>query len=143
MSSEELQARAIITAINAALLAGPLPQSGVVPADRRAYDLDEIPEPRPQSGYVAVEVFRRYIEGFRLGGAHGSRGGRLVTRYASRSVTTTRLLQARTRLALENVGLTATDGSRVGPFRFEATLTYQPDEGWHEAGDQWTYANLA
>lgn len=143
MSIEELQARAIITAINASLLAPPLPQSGTVPADRRAYDLDEIPEPRPESGYVAVEVFRRYIEGFRLGGANGLRGGRLVTRYPSKSVTTTRLLKDRTRLALEDVTLTATDGSLVGPFRFETALTPEPDQGWFEAADQWTFANPA
>lgn len=143
MSSEELQARAIITAINAALLAAPLPQSGTVPADRRAYDLDEIPESRPVSGYVAIEVFRRYIDGFRLGGPHAVRGGRLVTRYPSKSVTTTRLLKARTRLALEDVVLTASDGSLVGPFKFETTLTPEPDQGWHEAADQWIFANPA
>lgn len=143
MSTEELQARAIITAINSALLAPPLPQSGVVPSDRRAYDLDEIPEPRPTNGYVGVEVFRRYIEGFRLGGPHGLRGGRLVTRYPSKATTTSRLLQARTRLALEDQTLIATDGSLVGPFRFEAPLTLTPDSGWYELGDSWTFANPA
>jgi hypothetical protein len=127
------QVTAILAAVNAQLPA--------LPADRRAYDADDVPTDLPMA-YVAVSVSRRYIDGFRGGGGHGMRGGRVVLRYVARSVSDARELQRRARLALEDVTLAAT-GGLVGPFRFESEESIGSDEGWYSGADAFTYATPA
>lgn len=135
-ATPQQQFDAIKAAIDTALQAAP----GTAPADRKAYDFDNVPTTRP-SAYVALDLSRRYIEGFRKGGPHPSRGGRLVTRYVAKHIDDVRELQRRVWLAIEDKALTTTDGSLVGPFRFETPISIDTDDGWASGADSWTFTN--
>lgn len=112
----------------------------VIPTDRRAYDYDNVPEPRPVS-YVSLQLSRRYIEGFRMGGPHGLRAGRLFTGYVSQHIDNARELQRLIRLAFEDVPLLS---GALGPLRFELEEPIAgTDDGYFYGYDSWTFANPA
>lgn len=134
MSTPQEQYVAIKAALDTAL------QAGVSDPRLLAYDFDDVPAPRPEN-YVSLSLSRRYIDGFRLGGPHGLRGGRLTTGYVSKHVNFARELQRRTRAALEDVALLS---GALGPFRFEMEHPITDDEdGYYFGADLWTFANPA
>lgn len=138
------QLEAIKAALDTALQGPPhpVPPDAPIPEDQLAYDFDNVPAKRPVA-YVALDLSRRYLEGFRAGGSHPSRGGRLVTRYNAKFADNARELQRRTRLTLEDKVLVTEGGVLIGPFRFETEISIEPDTGWASGADSWIFANAA
>lgn len=90
------------------------------------------------SDYIIVFLSRRYVEGRLISGESRTDGWRLVTRYvAKKSAANVRVLQDRTRAAIEEKFLP--DGA--GPFSFETEqepLAYDSDGGgWFTTADAW------
>lgn len=84
--------------------------------------------------HVIVFVSRRYTGGFRASGEESVAGGRVITRYVSKSVANLSNTQAKTRTALEDKAI-----GDLGPFVFETEDPVSDDDGWFVASDSWTY----
>lgn len=93
-------------------------------------------EAAAQTGdHVIVFVSRRHTGFYRASGEESVVGGRVVTRYASKSVANLSNTQAKTRARLEDRTIDA-----LGPFTFETEQALDPDpDGWFLAEDHWTY----
>lgn len=84
--------------------------------------------------HIIVFVSRRYVAE-RLGsGEVPIWGGRVMTRYVSKSAANLSNSQAKTRTALEDRMAGA-----FGPFTFETEDPIAEGDGWWSAADVWTY----
>ena len=129
--TESEQAAAILAAINAAIAPAVAYEYGKVPgADGNAG-----PEPFK---YVVMDLSRRFVDSFRGSGEASVTGGRLGTRYIAKSLTDAREMRRRVTAALEDKVLTSTAGE-VGPFRFETSDPFVPNQGYQVAEDLWTF----
>lgn len=85
--------------------------------------------------HIIVFVSRRFTDSNRASGEVSVAGGRVVTRYVSKSLTNVSNSQAKARSALEDQIV----GS-LGPFVFETEDPVdQDDDGFWVAADSWTY----
>jgi hypothetical protein len=85
--------------------------------------------------HVIVFVSRRYVPDQLLSGEVTAPGGRVVTRYVSKSVANLSNTRDKTRAALEDKF-----AGSLGPFEFETEdpITDEAD-GWYVAADSWVY----
>lgn len=126
--SDEAHASAVVAAINAEL-----------PATRRAYEVDDLPSPRPAE-YVEVTVSRRAGADPRFVGRTGRTGWRVTTRpVSSTSAKNVRLMQADCAAALDGANLSI-GGEFSTPVQFETADPVVPDDNWFSALTAWTYA---
>lgn len=84
--------------------------------------------------HVIVFVSRRYTGTFSGSGEESVAGGRVVTRYVSKSIANLSNTRDKTRAALEDKV-----AGTVGPFVFETEIPVAADDGWWTAADSWTY----
>lgn len=122
---EQVQATAILAVLNTAL------------APKVAYDLDEVPSPRPNGPYVVVTISWRYGGEARADGYVGTDGGRILTRYVARSVEDARQLRSKVVGALRHGSLTIA-GDTVTTSR-ETSIAIAPDDGYFSGVDAWTF----
>ncbi len=128
VGDEQLHATAVLAVLNAAL-----PDSVV------AYDVDDLPTPRP-SRYVEVSVTRRAGGNLRSVGSTSIAGWRITTRPVDQfSVTNARKAATTVRGAIEFARLTVS-GKKSTPVQFETSDPIEADEGWVSGLTAWTYA---
>jgi hypothetical protein len=126
VADEQLHAAAVIAIINAGL-----------PAQTRAYDLDDVPATLP-THYVAVTVSRR-VRGELRAAATSTAGWRDTTRVVDKnSVTNARNTAKIVRSALEFASLSV-DGKASTAVQFESAEPIGPDDGWWSGLTTWTY----
>lgn len=130
--SAETQAAAVLAALNADL-----------PVGRKAYDIDEVPSPFPES-YLEVSVTRRYAEYAGASSRRACEAWRVTTRSVGhRSVTNVREMHRRATAVLEGARLTV-DGSLTSPIQFETEDPVGPDGDsteWFSGLISWTYTH--
>lgn len=123
----QAQATAVLAALNAAL-----------PASVRAYDLDDVPSPRP-ANYVEVTISRRFGGERRLTQQTGVIGWRIAMRAVSQtSVGNARVALERCRKALEFKPLTVAGETSTG-VQFETEDPADYDDGWFSGLYAMTY----
>lgn len=128
VGDETAHAAAVLAALNAAL-----------PASTVAYDIDDVPTPRP-SRYVEVTVSRRAGGNLRSAGSTSTAGWRVTTRTVDQfSVSNARKSAATVRGALEFARLVV-GGKQSSPVQFETSDPIESDEGWFSGLTAWTYA---
>lgn len=84
--------------------------------------------------HIIVYVSRRYVADRRASGEVTMPGGRVLTRYVSKSAANLSNSQAKTRAALEDRAV-----GDLGPFVFETEDPIVEGDGWWSAADVWTY----
>lgn len=126
-ATEERVAAAVLTALNAAL------------TPKQAYDIDDVPETRPNE-YVEVMVSRKFGGAARVCGSMGTVSWRIATRVVSQaSVSNARLMASFVDAALEGVSLSV-GGDATTPISFEGAEDIGPDDGWFSGLSTWTCA---
>lgn len=127
MTTEQQNADAILAALNAAL------------APKMAYEVDDVPSPRPAE-YVEVQLVRRFGGTARGCGWKGTVGYRLtVFGISQTSASNARMLLEKCRAALEFQHLVV-DGQQTTPIQFETANEVAPDDGWLSGFHDYTYA---
>lgn len=122
----QAQMDAVLAALNTAL------------APKVAYDLDDVPSPRP-SEYVEVTVTRRFGGERRLCQRTGLSGWRITVRGVSQaSASNARNSLEKCRGALEFKPLIVAGETSTG-VQFETSDPPEPDEGWFSGLDAYTY----
>ena len=100
-----------------------------LPAEARAYDVDQVPSPRPEE-YLTVSLVRRFGGERRQCGGIGTTGYRLAVRAVSHVyIENVRANLQTASDALENARLVV-DGKTSTPLQFETGRPATPDEGW-------------
>lgn len=123
----QAQAEALLAKLNTAL-----------PAAVRAFDLDEVPTPRPRE-YVEITLSRRFGGSRRLCQRTGITGWRVTVRAVSQaSVSNVRKSLETCRKALEFQQLTASGETSTG-IQFETEDPADPDDGWFSGLHAYTY----
>lgn len=126
MTAQE-QATAVLAAINAQF------------TTTRAYDLADVPSPRPAE-YIEVTVSRRFGGALKQGGSMDVVGYRVTVRAVSQtSITNVRNSLEKCRAALEFKRLSI-GGGQTTPIQFETEDPAAPDEGWFSGLEVYTYA---
>lgn len=122
------QATAILAALNAAL-----------PVGKKAFDLDDVPDPRPAE-YTEVTLSRRFGGNLNLSGSMNVVGTRVTVRCVSQtSVANVRASLEKCRAALEFKRLTI--GSKTTtPIQFETEDPAGPDDTWFSGLMSFTFA---
>lgn len=128
VAAEELHAVAVIALLNAAL-----------PAQVRAYDVDEVPATRP-ANYLEVTVSRRFGGEQRSVGSSTHGGWRALVRSVSQvSVSNARKNAEAGRVALESKRVTVSS-KKSTPIQFETADPIAADDGWWSGVTAFTYA---
>lgn len=128
VADEQLHATAVLAVLNAAL-----------PDSYPAYDIDDVPSPRP-SRYVEVSTSRRAGGNLRASAETATGGWRVTTRPVDQfSVTNARKAANTVRVALEFARLSV-GGKTSTPVQFETSDPIEADDGWHSGLTAWTYA---
>lgn len=129
--TETEQAAAILAALNDAL------------APAVAYELSKVPGASGNAGtepakYAVVSIARRYTDSRRGSGEVSLNGYRLTVRYIAKSIGDARTMRARGTAALEDQIIVA-DAGEIGPFVFESSDAFRPDEGYQVGDDAFTF----
>lgn len=127
-ATEQQIATALLAVVNAAL-----------PADKKCYELNEVPSPRP-ADYVEMTLSRTF------GGEFRACGGVGVTSYrvTFRGISQTTVKNVRNRLetcrsVLESAQVVV-DSDSTTPIRFETEDPVAADDGWFSGLHSYTFA---
>lgn len=130
--SEELHAAALVASANVALASGGLTNP------TKAYDVDDVPSPRPRD-YVEISLHRRAGGEFRACGWVGTTSWRVTARYVARSVSNARDLRKRITAGWEDIAITV-DGIESTRLIFETAVPIGEDDGYYSGLDSWVYS---
>lgn len=129
--TEKEQAEAILAAINAAI------------APTVAYEYDKVPGAYGNAGtrplrFAAIAISRRYVGKKRGSGEVSTNGYRIQVRYAAKATNDARNMREKTTAVLEDKILTSEAGE-VGPFVFETSQAFGPDDGYQSGSDTYIF----
>lgn len=125
--SANTNATAILTLLN-----------GALPAEVRAYEIDQVPSPRPTE-YVDISLARRFGGERRASSQLGITGYRVTIRATSETApANVRQTIATCRAALEYARLSV-GGEVSTPVQFETEDPAGADDGWFSGVDAYTF----
>lgn len=105
---------------------------------RDAYELDDVPQPRPNE-YVEITVSRYDASEKRQDGFAGTSAWRLTCRYVAHRITNVSRMQQLVRDAFPHPTCITVDGVESTAVAFEVEDAITPDDGWFSGLDTFTF----